>query len=1789
MSRPNIPGFPINQNTSVTQTDYRTPETEPLIWAHGRQRPVVSEGEQRSILAAAGMVGAAVFAAGAIPLPGQKGVAYAKKTRIWDKYIGAAKFVERASPAQILSTFRVSEALSPLERVASGQTTWGGQFWDDPSRQKYLGKLLGKDVFTKHKDDILSRGLVLSEGKLRIGADVSKRQGLGATVLSRANKLRTHRQLGQAEFFKNYVRAIGADDLKFSTKEFLPIGGRNIAHAYARYGYTSVSEMTNRILRVSPTEIAELPVMRDLADKIKSKVGPKVQGSLAAKVFNKVFPEIKPGAAHQTIGRYLTRRVLPGVALWKGFQLADYATGNLISGTVLGGYAQAKVMKAKLMEATGMQEYATRQEEIAPGSTSLLGLAAFPLKGAMLGFGAYGARLAYTAREAMKPGVGAAEAALIAANKFKEKNYNTFFGIGKKLGFKQRNLSSALRRTGGLLGLAFAAPFFPGAIAGTETSEELAAIYSGEKEVAIRKGRFWEAGRCLMKSTTCKLFRKNDIRAEDVKIGDVLVGRGYRKAKVIDIYTRDAKETMYSFSSAFDRDNVTALTGNHIVPIIRKGQLIEEEAANIRYGDFVETPFRRLKNNVKTIDVVDFIDFPVIAQAGKIYSAQKNWHTGNYQKSGKHSIDAKVALDADIGRLFGYFLAEGNLSFRDGKVPQFIETVHAVSEKWIVDDIVKICEKHFNVTPTFKHRLNFTKAIEGAWIVRICSSILAKLFYGLFYNNDHKANDKCIPRIFLDAPDEFKRDLIEGYWRGDGHLDKFAMIISSSRKHLLEDVRLMALNLGMLCGIGPKEENGFKGKWRLRFYTKSNCPNRSMQVYNGRLFSVIRKVETYDYDDIVYDFEIDDEDHLFVAGTFLVHNSPYEGGRIQYFRKHFIPSYLSRGKVKALYGSEGQKILNDPIYNPIGYLMDPYKWEKEHYYEFPFPVTAPAFEDVPFIGPMLAATIGQIVKPSKLMHTEEWMRQVGPSFGPAGFGPGIAEPGQMSIPIGQMRGELEGYGYGPGQMEVKKLPRPFGETSAFDLGEIPRGIPVDPYSPTQVFGEQAYRLTEMFGLPGYSLTVAKGMLTGTEEFYDQYERLESASRATGIERAYWDLQIGGGALSTELFRRLYPHRRRGIDLFNPIKNTMPGWLPGPGQPSPDFQHGFAFGKILEGELRLPGRGMEALYPELEGIDPKNYSLMWRYKILSDVSPYSPQTKFYKQMVQGLRKQGTLNERDEQLYQTIQDQLQQKKIFKEFREHKQFIDSETETRTVTISKMIEPGKFEIEEMPGVTIAMAGLKTSQSAFSRMAIKENNELTQQEAGIRANQRRMRASRELAGLGVAAGTQVEIEITGDVLRQYAKTKSDKPEIRAVVRTGEGVNLNRMLLEAELAEYDKASAGQLTGQIAYNPFEQLVGAYWETGIRAIDDPSEYLTPFSPFHKFLGTKTRTAVEEYAAAEAYGTSAAFWDRPWENFLRPMLHYAGYKYAGMRELPQHIKERNEIEEYFDKLKYIKFTRLKNLALTQGDTEAAEEYEKVRRRTAFGADPYGNPLNGLLAMQKRDKPYFDAFARASTESERELIMDMLPKHERHLVQARWNLDMMNQLFAERKIKGSLSTEQHEMLEELHRRRISEGQAVDPSAMADYKNYTDDVSEDIVMSYADFQRERSLEDYFKSHPLPRNDFVGFHPQTDLEDIKLVVVKNEGRDMHDFNLWESREKTLPYKPYIDEDAIEQVTHMEGDMSAGDMRATLHDILASYGVENVNITIDKFLKKDPQNIIDLDITRDSLQVGFENAVKEGWI
>lgn len=333
--------------------------------------------------------------------------------------------------------------------------------------------------------------------------------------------------------------------------------------------------------------------------------------------------------------------------------------------------------------------------------------------------------------------------------------------------------------------------------------------------------------------------------------------------------------------------------------------------------------------------------------------------------------------------------------------------------------------------------------------------------------------------------------------------------------------------------------------------------------------------------------------------------SPYEGGRISYFRPHWYPRMLARGRDKSLYGEEEPSPLEKWWKTEFTY-----DFEKEHYRDRPYPITSLPFEDVPFIGPLLANTIGRLIKPPKLMHTEEWLSDQG----------------------------------------VKAKAPGFGARIATELGERPGGVPISPYSAEGAIGEQAYRLTEMIGLPGFAMTSIKSALTGTPDLFDQVEQLESARRAFGIERAYWDMEIGGGLGTTEALRRLYPHRRRQVPLYNPIRNTMPDWLPGPGEKGPDFLHGDPYTKVKEGEIRLPGKGYEARFPELEGMRPEDYPLIHRLRILGDVAPYTDQYKETLIQVKQARKTKEWTEYEEKMYATTMEQVKQRKVRKEFEEY-----------------------------------------------------------------------------------------------------------------------------------------------------------------------------------------------------------------------------------------------------------------------------------------------------------------------------------------------------------------------------------------------------------------------------------------------------------------------------------------------------------------------------------------------------------
>ncbi|MCW4026948.1 MAG: hypothetical protein NWE76_05655 [Candidatus Bathyarchaeota archaeon] len=738
--------------------------------------------------------------------------------------------------------------------------------------------------------------------------------------------------------------------------------------------------------------------------------------------------------------------------------------------------------------------------------------------------------------------------------------------------------------------------------------------------------------------------------------------------------------------------------------------------------------------------------------------------------------------------------------------------------------------------------------------------------------------------------------------------------------------------------------------------------------------------------------------------------SPYEGSRIAYFRPHWYARMRGNARERAIWGDEYDKL------SPLErwYKQEfTYELERKHYKERPYPITGLPFEDVPLIGPLLAGTVGRLIKPARLMHTEEWMSDKGT----------LAQP-----------------------------PR-FGERTATEIGQEAPGKPRSPYDASGIAGEQMYRLTEMAGLWGFTASSVKEALTGSADWFDQQGRLETSRAMYGFERKYWDLELGGMLGTTEAFRRLYPHRRRQIPQYNPIRNLMPNWLPGEGTRSPDFLHGDPYTKVPEGELRLPGRGYEQRYPELKGVNPEDYPLIHRFKILADVAPYTDKFKEHLGKVRGARKGENWTEREEMVYKQTMEQIKERKQKREFHNY-QYLN----------------------------------------------------------------------RMGGLG------------GD---EYYAGDDNKELIGAI---------NRQI--AARKEGDKGGI-----------FSRLFGGYWELLSHNAETALDQMTPVSPGAKLV--HMRTAIESYERQQVYGTENAFWQRPVRDFIRPAFWMTANSF-GYDKIPGHIQQRRNLEQYFDVLKYVKYTRLSNIARTNADKKATAIFEKLKDQTMFGLNPYThNFISVFRALPRRDRDYFNEFAAAETEDERAKILQMVPENEKALYVARWKMGFADEV--RRAINnGDLAEDELDQAEgvlaDIREESRREGFPANKELMAEYM-----ATRLPGESYGDWYRRTKLLEQLPSLPGP--DWVGWHPSVDLDDIKLKTVMEMGEDMHDYDLWPSRFQKLSQKPYIDEDAIAPILEPER-LTEGEIRDRINELFltqrirpyvsseSTWGVEDDEIELE---------------------------------
>ena len=288
----------------------------------------------------------------------------------------------------------------------------------------------------------------------------------------------------------------------------------------------------------------------------------------------------------------------------------------------------------------------------------------------------------------------------------------------------------------------------------------------------------------------------------------------------------------------------------------------------------------------------------------------------------------------------------------------------------------------------------------------------------------------------------------------------------------------------------------------------------------------------------------------------LAGGTEYEGGQIKYFRQNLLRTIASDAKTKTLYGDRETKRRLDPIFNPIKYLRNPYRFEEMHQEDMPFPVWGMDVSYGSVLGQLYKGTIGELIKPT-VIHPEflKLQSEANPNLvlGVKGeIAKGISETisGKNSKSLSKLSaGNSE---------ENSDTSVAIVDSDAYTTPENERkevksliadGLMLRANAPTvsvldRTLAGTSASLSDFTGLKGFSSSLLLGAanLDPTEQLRPE---LEVSGTSTSFSGTLSDANLGDMFGFGEFSRRLIPQSAAvKRDTINPMRNQVaPDWLP----------------------------------------------------------------------------------------------------------------------------------------------------------------------------------------------------------------------------------------------------------------------------------------------------------------------------------------------------------------------------------------------------------------------------------------------------------------------------------------------------------------------------------------------------------------------------------------------------------------------------------------------------------------------
>ena len=280
--------------------------------------------------------------------------------------------------------------------------------------------------------------------------------------------------------------------------------------------------------------------------------------------------------------------------------------------------------------------------------------------------------------------------------------------------------------------------------------------------------------------------------------------------------------------------------------------------------------------------------------------------------------------------------------------------------------------------------------------------------------------------------------------------------------------------------------------------------------------------------------------------------------------------------------------------------------------------------------------------------------------------------------------------------------------------------------------------------------------------------------------------------------------------------------------------------------------------------------------------------------------------------------------------------------------------------------------------------------------------------------------------------------------------------------------------------------------------------------------------------------------------------------------YIKKKWDLEEYFDRLTYIKYEALYHAAAKKAKEEEDVDVEEIVKNREDQFQLSKQIRSRISAIQKSLKA--EVYDKESDESSylKKKLQAILNKVDMsgdeifeggewtraallYRKAAKATVYAMNSNTTWAQMISALPRNDREYFMEFVKER-------DPDKREEILDHVSpSLNKALRLAWKmKVDKQKSNEDYFETHNLPTPYWAGWDPNNDIDDIQVKTVANEGMNLSDFGYYESQLED-------DDNAAKTppINHWNNkNQSAEDVKANLKRILQARGLKNLDISVE---------------------------------